>query len=49
VRTDAITLRLPRIVNALPLVRGLLPTRWFDKVVGDWMGVYESMRTFKGR
>lgn len=48
IERDEIIVRLPWIVNALPPVRGLLPVRWFDKVVGDWMGVYESMTTFTG-
>lgn len=46
---DAVFLRLPAIVNFLPLVRGLLPVRWFDRVVGEWMGVYQTMRGFRGR
>ena len=37
------------MVNMLPLVRGLLPVRWFDTVVGDWLGVYGSMKTFRGK
>lgn len=42
-------LRMPWIVNMLPLLKGLLPSRLFDKVVGDWFGIYDSMNTFKGR
>ncbi|MDZ7771161.1 MAG: SDR family oxidoreductase [Balneolaceae bacterium] len=42
-------LRMPWIVNLLPMLRGLLPSRLFDKVVGDWFGIYDSMKTFKGR
>lgn len=49
IATDAIILRLPRILDLLPLLRGVLPTRVFDRVVGGWMGVYDSMRTFRGR
>lgn len=49
IESDAIFLRLPAIVNLLPLVRGLLPVRWFDRVVGEWMGVYQSMTSFRGR
>jgi all-trans-retinol dehydrogenase (NAD+) len=46
---DRVFLRLPRILNLLPLVRGLMPTRVFDKVGGEWFGVYDSMATFRGR
>jgi all-trans-retinol dehydrogenase (NAD+) len=46
---DRIFVRLPWVVNLLPLVRGLLPARWFDVVVGKWLGVYRSMDHFKGR
>lgn len=49
IMADKIFLRLPRILNLVPLLRGLLPTRWFDKIGGEWVGVYHSMRTFKGR
>lgn len=41
--------RLPSIINLLPLVKGLLPLRLFDLVVGKWLGVYKSMDQFKGR
>lgn len=46
---DRTMLRLPRLLDLLPFVRGILPGRAFDKVAGDWFGVYDSMRTFKGR
>lgn len=42
-------LRLPSIINFLPLIKGLLPLRIFDVVVGKWFGVYKSMDHFKGR
>lgn len=48
IRRDRILLRLPRVVNLLPLLRGGLPARWFDTVVGRWLGVYRSMDDFKG-
>lgn len=41
--------RMPGIVYILPFVKGILPARWFDVVVGKWMGVYKSMNDFKGR
>jgi all-trans-retinol dehydrogenase (NAD+) len=49
VRKDRIMLRLPRIVNALPFMRGVLPMRVFDHVVGEWLRVYHTMSTFRGR
>ena len=49
VREDRTMLRLPRLLDLLPLVRGILPGRAFDKVAGEWFGVYRAMRTFKGR
>jgi hypothetical protein len=49
IKQDRILLRLPRVVNLLPLLRGSLPARWFDRVVGDWLGVYRSMDDFTGR
>lgn len=49
VRKGKIFLRSPRILNLLPLLRGLLPKRWFDRIVGDWLGIYRSMDHFEGR
>lgn len=49
IERDAIWVRTPGIVHLLPLVRGLLPTRWFDVVVGRWLGVYTTMASFTGR
>ncbi len=49
IEQNRIFLRMPWIVNVLPLLRGILPTRWFDVVVGEWFGIYHSMKTFRGR
>lgn len=49
IRRDRIFLYLPRWMRVTPLLRGLLPARWFDKMGGDWIGVYRSMTTFTGR
>lgn len=46
---DAIFLRMPWIVNLLPLIKGILPVRWFDVVVGKWFGIYATMQHFTGR
>jgi short-subunit dehydrogenase len=49
IESDRIFLRLPRVLNVLPLLRGILPARWFDRVGGDLLGVYDSMNGFTGR
>lgn len=49
VEKDRIFLHLPWIVRLVPLLRGLLPARLFDRVVGDGLGVYGTMRGFRGR
>ncbi|MCE5974135.1 SDR family oxidoreductase [Sinirhodobacter sp. WL0062] len=49
IERNRILLRMPGLVYTLPLVRGLLPTRLFDLVVGRFMGIYASMKGFKGR
>lgn len=49
VKKDKILLRMPWIVNILPLLRGIQPTRVFDLVAGKFFGVYKSMSHFKGR
>lgn len=48
VKEDKIILREPFMVKALPILRGLLPTRVFDLVAGKFFGVYKSMESFKG-
>lgn len=48
VEQNEIILRAPFIVNAVPVLRGVLPTRMFD-YVADKLGVYSSMEEFKGR
>ncbi len=41
--------RMPGIVYFLPFIKGILPARWFDVMVGKWMGVYKTMDEFTGR
>ena len=41
--------RMPGIVYTLLFVKGILPARWFDVIVGKWMGIYKTMNDFKGR
>ena len=49
VEKDSIVLRMPKIIYLLPFVKGILPKRALDLVVGKWFGIYSSMKTFKGR
>ena len=49
VKRDRIFVRLPRLLNFLPFIRGIMPVRWFDKIGGEWFGVYETMSSFRGR
>lgn len=44
---DAI-LMMPENVNIVPFLKGVFPSRIFDKVA-DWLGVYSSMNSFEGR
>ena len=48
VRRKRTIVRAPWIVHTLPLMRGLLPVRLFDRVVGAF-GVNRSMLDWKGR
>jgi all-trans-retinol dehydrogenase (NAD+) len=42
-------LELPWSVGFSRALRGLLPTRVFDRAVGDGLGIYRSMERFTGR
>jgi all-trans-retinol dehydrogenase (NAD+) len=42
-------LELPWSVGVSRALRGMLPTRVFDRVVGDGLGIYRSMERFTGR
>ncbi len=41
--------RMPWLVYTLPFVKGILPVRWFDFIIGKGFGVYKTMEEFKGR
>ncbi|MDD7805535.1 MAG: SDR family oxidoreductase [Endozoicomonas sp. (ex Botrylloides leachii)] len=43
-----IYVRAPKMVNLLPFLRGILPTRVFDFIGGKLIGIYNSMDEFKG-
>lgn len=49
VEENKVILRKPAIVHLLPLLRGILPARLFDRVVGRGFNVYTSMDQFTGR
>lgn len=48
VKSDRILLRAPRIINLLPFLRGALPARAFDVLVGRTLRIYSSMDRFTG-
>lgn len=48
VKTDKILLRAPRIINLLPFLRGAMPARAFDVLVGRTLRIYSSMDQFTG-
>jgi all-trans-retinol dehydrogenase (NAD+) len=37
------------MTKAIPLLRGILPTRAFDFIAGKIFGVYKTMENFKGK
>lgn len=41
--------RMPVLVYLIPFFKGILPTTWFDLIVGKGLRVYASMSGFKGR
>jgi short-subunit dehydrogenase len=49
IENNQLYVRMPGIVYIIYLVKGLLPIRWFDTVVGRWFGMHQSMDEFKGR
>ncbi|MDR5589949.1 SDR family oxidoreductase [Christiangramia sp. SM2212] len=49
IENDSIILRTPKIIYTLPLVKGILPKRLLDIVIGRFFGIYSSMDKFKGR
>lgn len=49
VEGNEVNLKAPFLVNSVPFLKGILPTRVFDYIVGDIFGVYKSMTSFKGK
>ncbi|MBS9524454.1 SDR family oxidoreductase [Litoribacter alkaliphilus] len=48
IKKNSIFVRMPKSVYLTPILKGLLPIRWFDKLVGGYLGVYSSMKDFHG-
>jgi all-trans-retinol dehydrogenase (NAD+) len=48
-KKNKIYVRMPWIAYTVPFMKGILPQRWLDIMVGKWMGFHKSMDTFKGR
>ncbi len=46
VKKNKIYVRMPWIVYTVPFVKGILPQRWMDTVVGKWFGFSKSMDGF---
>lgn len=40
---------LPFGFHFIRACQALLPTSWFDKIMGDWIGIYSTMDNFTGR
>lgn len=49
VKEDDILVMEPFMTKAIPLLKGVLPTRAFDFIAGRLFGVYKTMSTFKGK
>jgi short-subunit dehydrogenase len=41
--------RIPFMVRFTPFLRGVLPTRVYDLLIGKWLGIYRSMAHFEGK
>lgn len=40
---------MPWTIRMIRFLQAALPASWFDKIAGDWMGIYHAMDAFKGR
>ena len=40
---------IPWGFHLIRLAQGLLPTSWFDRIIGHWAGIYHAMDHFTGR
>lgn len=49
IEKNKVFVRMPFMVYTIPFVKGILPVRWFDVLVGRGLGVYKTMSGFTGR
>lgn len=49
VKTNEIEVKAPWSVHLIPILRGIMPTRLFDLVIGKGLNIYSSMASFVGR
>lgn len=49
IERNRIFLKMPGLVNLIPPVKGLLPIRWFDWLVGKVLRTHATMTHFTGR
>jgi short-subunit dehydrogenase len=49
IEKNRIFVRMPALVYLVPFLKGILPARWFDVLIGKGLRVYASMDDFKGR
>ncbi|NOU45778.1 MAG: SDR family oxidoreductase [Bacteroidales bacterium] len=49
IESNKVFVRMPALVYLLPFLKGILPSSWFDLFIGKGLGVYNSMKQFKGR
>lgn len=49
IEKNKIYVRMPALVYLVPFLKGILPARWFDVLIGKGLNVYDSMSGFKGR
>lgn len=48
IQKNRVFIRMPWLVYFLPFIKGILPVRWFDFIIGKGFGVYKTMDEFKG-
>ncbi len=48
IQKNRLFIRMPGLVYFLPFIKGILPVRWFDFIIGKGFGVYKTMNDFKG-
>lgn len=49
VKYNEIEVKAPWSVHLIPILRGIMPTRLFDLLVGKGLNIYNSMASFVGR